>query len=86
MPNKFNLTIVAALVLVAAHDIRTTIKHRQYVQSASEAFGLVTDANDIVTAECDTQRGQIGYLIHLLEEAGVETDEFDRIALNFRSQ
>lgn len=84
MPNKFNLTIVTAFALVVAHDIKSHIQRRKDLQTTNETFEILTQANDILVTECISQHARSEYLVHLLTEAGVELDEFDLIALNYR--
>lgn len=77
--------VATALALVVAHDIRTQIKARKFRLAATE---VVT--HDIIHIVTLTQRNealatQNKYLMFKLDEAGVEPDEFDLIALNFDS-
>jgi hypothetical protein len=87
--NPKSLIAPAMFALVVAHDISIQIKAKKARALAVEvletqeiyAHELVKDYEEKLTAA----GAQIQYLIHLLNEHGIEIDEFDLIALNFRN-
>lgn len=74
MPSHIKFAVV--LALVAAHDIHSQIKARKQYEFYLQACEDFTEIDAAYQA-------QIRYLIHLLEENGVEPTEFDLIALHF---
>jgi hypothetical protein len=75
MPQKSHIVAAAAFALVVADDIRTKIRIHKDADLFAEALTLTEQ----ITHRQDTQ---IDYLMHLLNENGVEATEFDLIALN----
>jgi hypothetical protein len=74
-----HLKFVAMLTIVVAHDIHTHIQARK----AAQLFSEVTEAYRFAEL---ANHAQISYLVHLLQENGIEPDEFDLIALHYNNQ
>jgi len=71
-----NVKLAALVALTIASEARTRYKHRKY-------RALVAKTYDILVTQIADQSRTIEYLCTLLDEHGIEVDEFDRIALNF---
>lgn len=71
-----HIKFAAGLALIVAHDIHSQIKARRQYDFYLQACEDFTEIDAAYQA-------QIRYLIHLLEENGVEPSEFDLIALHY---
>lgn len=85
---KSHIALTAALTLAVADDIRMKIRNHRQVELLAKQQGAIEFAFEAVEAadkKLEVAGSQIQYLCHVLNENGVEVDEFDLIALNYHN-
>lgn len=85
MPKKFLVPAIFAAAILA-HDIRTQIQARKFRLAASAVIALQQLQIETTTKSYEALDAKRLYLCHILEENGIEPDEFDILALKYHDQ